>query len=222
MYTKALLALAPIAAQAAQSARWPVFNLRANVTEQYVGYGSPDWDRRDFWHNAALSGSGVGDITGPLVDNECSQRAGLNDHGMQPPIWKCQNAPLTLAAPYSVPYFFYPKSTSTGQYAPTEMVASNLKMKIAQKNQRDANGRRAVVMSSCGAGSTSIYISETKPYHLTYDNRDAKKQEKFGSFYLCGGGKKGDNYIYGDSLFYRSADETTPEECGEVIFYPEW
>lgn len=85
MYTKALLALAPIAAQAAQSARWPVFNLRANVTEQYVGYGSPDWDRRDFWHNVALSASGTGDVTGPLVDNECSHRAGLNDHGMQPP-----------------------------------------------------------------------------------------------------------------------------------------
>lgn len=102
------------------------------------------------------------------------------------------------------------------------MVASNRKMKIAQKNQRDANGRRAVVMSSCEAGSTSIYISDTKPYHLTYDNKEAKEQEKFGSFYLCGGGKKGDNYIYGDSLFYRSADETTPEECGEVILYPEW
>jgi hypothetical protein len=45
MYTKALLVLAPVAAQAAaaQSARWPVFNLRANVTEQYIGYGSPDW-----------------------------------------------------------------------------------------------------------------------------------------------------------------------------------
>lgn len=81
MYTKALLALAPIAAQAAQSARWPVFNLRANVTEQYIGYGPEDWDRRDFWHNAPLTGSGGGDITGPLVDNECSQRAGLNDHG---------------------------------------------------------------------------------------------------------------------------------------------
>jgi hypothetical protein len=90
-------------------------------------------------------------------------------------------------------------------------------MKIAQKNQKDANGRRAVVMS----GSTSIYISATKPYHLTYDNKEAKK-EKFGSFYLCGGGKKGDNYSYGDGLFYRSADETTPEECGEVVFYPEW
>lgn len=121
-----------------------------------------------------------------------------------------------------MPYFFYPRSTATGQYAPTEMVASNLKMKIAQKNQRDANGGRAVVMSSCGAGSTSIYISDTKPYHLTYDNKEAKKKEKFGSFYLCGGGKKGDNYSYGDGLFYRSADETTPEECGEVIFYPEW
>lgn len=95
-------------------------------------------------------------------------------------------------------------------------------MKIAQKNQRDANGRRAVVMSSCGTGSSSIYISATKPYHLTYDNKEAKKKEKFGSFYLCGGGEKGDNYYYGDALFYRSADETTPEECGEVVFYPEW
>jgi hypothetical protein len=100
------------------------------------------------------------------------------------------------------------------------MVAGNLKMKIAQKNEADANGRRAVVMSSCGAGSSSIYISATKPYHLTYDNKEAK--EKFGSFYLCGGGKKGDWYAYGDGLFYRSADETTPEECGDVIFYPEW
>ena len=23
-------------------------------------------------------------------------------------------------------------------------------------------------------------------------------------------------------LFYRSADEKTPKECGDVIFYPEW
>jgi hypothetical protein len=101
------------------------------------------------------------------------------------------------------------------------MVAGGYKMKIAQKNQKDANGRRAVVMASCGAGSTSIYISDTKPHHLTYDNKEAKN-EKFGSFYLCGGGAKGDTFGYGDALFYRSADETTPEECGEVIFYPEW
>jgi hypothetical protein len=101
------------------------------------------------------------------------------------------------------------------------MAGSRNKMKIAQKNQADANGRRAVVMTSCGSGSTSIYISAEKPYHLTYDNKEAHN-EKFGSFYLCGGGKKGDFYSYGDGLFYRSADETTPEECGEVIFYPEW
>lgn len=82
MYTKALLVLAPIAAQAAQSARWPVFNLRANVTQQYVGYGSPDWDRRNFWHNAPLTGSADGQVTGPLVDDDCTyQRVGLNDHG---------------------------------------------------------------------------------------------------------------------------------------------
>lgn len=96
------------------------------------------------------------------------------------------------------------------------MAAGDFKMTIAQKNQKDDKGRRAVVMANCGAGSTSIYISDTKPYHLTYDNKDAKKKEQFGSFYLC----KGDGY--GDSLFYRSADETTPDECGEVIFYPEW
>jgi hypothetical protein len=96
------------------------------------------------------------------------------------------------------------------------MAAGKYKMKIAQKNQKDANGRRAVVMASCGAGSTSIYISDTKPYHLTYDNKEAKKKEQFGSFYLC----KADGY--GDSLFYRSADEATPKGCGEVIFYPEW
>jgi hypothetical protein len=101
------------------------------------------------------------------------------------------------------------------------MADSKHKMKIAQKNQADANGRRAVVMTECGSGSTSIYISAEKPYHLTYDNKEAQN-EKFGSFYLCGGGKKGDFYSYGDGLFYRSADETTPEECGEVIFYPEW
>jgi hypothetical protein len=100
------------------------------------------------------------------------------------------------------------------------MMAGNYKMQIAQKNQADANGRRAVVMTSCGSGSTSIYISAEKPYHLTYDNK--KTNEKFGSFYLCGGGKKGDFYSYGDGLFYRSADEKTPKECGEVIFYPEW
>ena len=95
-------------------------------------------------------------------------------------------------------------------------------MKIAQKNQKDDKGRRAVFMASCGAGSTSIYISDTKPYHLTYDNKDAKKKEQFGSFYLCGNSKTGDRYSYGDALFYRSADEKTPKECGEVIFYPEW
>jgi hypothetical protein len=120
-----------------------------------------------------------------------------------------------------LPYFFYPQSTTTGQYAPSQMVADGRKMKIAQKNQADANGRRAVVMSSCEA-STSIYISATKPYHLTYDNKEAKKPEKFGSFYLCGGGKKGDYFAYSDAIFYRSADEKTPEECGEVVFYPEW
>lgn len=98
--------------------------------------------------------------------------------------------------------------------------SSRYKMKIAQKDQADANGRRAVVMSKCGTGSTSIYISAEEPYHLAYDNKEV--EEKFGSFYLCGGGKKGDYYVYGDGLFYRSADETTPEECGEVIFYPEW
>ena len=83
MYTKALLVLAPVAAQAAaaQSARWPVFNLRANVTENYIGYGDESWDRRQFWHNAPFTQSGGGEITGPLVDEECNQRAGLNDHG---------------------------------------------------------------------------------------------------------------------------------------------
>jgi hypothetical protein len=81
MYTKALLALAPIVAQAAQSARWPVFTLRANVTEQYIGYRNVDDDRRELWHNAPISGLGDGTITGPLVDEECNQRAGLNDHG---------------------------------------------------------------------------------------------------------------------------------------------
>jgi hypothetical protein len=78
MYTKVLLALAPIAAQAAQSARWPVFNLRANVTEDYKGYGSHS---RETWHNAPLELGGGGSVTGPLVDEECSQRAVLNDHG---------------------------------------------------------------------------------------------------------------------------------------------
>jgi hypothetical protein len=80
MYTTVLLALAPIAAQAAQSARWPVFNLRANVTEDYKGYGS---NSRQTWHNAPLElgGTGGGAITGPLADKECIQRATLNDHG---------------------------------------------------------------------------------------------------------------------------------------------
>ena len=122
-----------------------------------------------------------------------------------------------------MPHFFYSRATATGQYAPSELVAGDYKMKIAQKNQADANGRRAVVVSNCGnkAGSTSIYISAEKPYHLTYDNKQTK--EKFGSFYLCGHNKnKGDSYSYGDGLFYRSADEKTPKECGDVIFYPEW
>lgn len=101
------------------------------------------------------------------------------------------------------------------------MAGSNYKMQIAQKNQKDAKGRRAVAMSSCGKGSTSIYVTDSKPHHLTYDNKEAKN-EKFGSFYLCGNREKGDYFSYGDGLFYRSADETTPEECGEVIFYPEW
>jgi hypothetical protein len=82
MYTKALLALAPIATQAAQSARWPVFNLRANVTEQYIGYGPQDRDRREFWHNAPLEQGSPGDVTGPLFeDNDCTVRTGLNNHG---------------------------------------------------------------------------------------------------------------------------------------------
>ena len=137
-------------------------------------------------------------------------------------MWTCQNVTLISPGPYFSPYTFYPRATSTGTYAPSEMMAgSNYKMKIAQKNQADANGRRAVVMTSCGSGSTSIYISAEKPYHLTYDNKETK--EKFGSFYLCGHNKnKGDSYSYGDGLFYRSADEKTPKECGEVIFYPEW
>lgn len=117
---------------------------------------------------------------------------------------------------------FYSRATSTGKYSPSEMMAgSKYKMEIAQKDQADANGRRAVVMTECGSGSTSIYISAEEPYHLTYDNKEAQN-EKFGSFYLCGRTNKGDWYSYGDGLFYRSADETTPEECGEVIFYPEW
>lgn len=78
MHASALLILAPIAAQAAQSARWPVFNLRANVTEDYKGYGS---NSRQTWHNAPLERGGGGAVTGPLVDEECSQRAKLNDHG---------------------------------------------------------------------------------------------------------------------------------------------
>jgi len=79
MYTKALLALAPIAAQAAQSARWPVFTLRANVTQPYQGYGSED--PRQLWHNAPLELGGGDGITGPLADQECLQRAVMNDHG---------------------------------------------------------------------------------------------------------------------------------------------
>jgi hypothetical protein len=81
MYTTVLLALAPIAAQAAQSARWPVFNLRANVTEDYKGYYYTQENDREFWHNAPLELGGGGPITGPLVDQECSQRAVLSDHG---------------------------------------------------------------------------------------------------------------------------------------------
>jgi len=84
MYTAALLVLAPIAAQAAQSARWPVFNLRANVTEEYKGYGY-DHNSREFWHNAPLELGGGGPITGPLVDEECSQRAVLSAHGKYSP-----------------------------------------------------------------------------------------------------------------------------------------
>ena len=78
MYTTALLILAPIAAQAAQSARWPVFNLRANVTQDYTGYGL---NTRATWHNAPLELGGGDAFTGPLANEECLQRAGLNDHG---------------------------------------------------------------------------------------------------------------------------------------------
>ena len=87
MYTAVLLALAPIAAQAAQSARWPVFNLRANVTEDYKGYGL---NSRATWHNAPLElgGTGGGAITGPLANEECLQRATLNDHGRSPRTWR--------------------------------------------------------------------------------------------------------------------------------------
>lgn len=220
MYTKALLALAPIAAQAAQSARWPLFTLRANVTEQYTGYGSSD--PRQLWHNAPIGQLGAGDIQGPLFDNDCTQlRAGMDDHGKKTSTRQSHQALLMPAAPYSSPELFYSKATSNGQYAPSELVAGSYKMQIAQKNQKDANGRRAVALSSCGTGSSSIYVSAKEPYHLTYENKEVKN-EKFGSFYLCGGGKKGDDYYYGDGIFYRSADEKTPEECGEVIFYPEW
>ena len=69
--------MAPIAAQAAQSARWPVFNLRANVTEDYKGYPNA----RQTWHNAPLELGGQSGITGPLADQECLQRATLNAHG---------------------------------------------------------------------------------------------------------------------------------------------
>jgi hypothetical protein len=81
MYTTILLALAPIAAQAAaQSAHWPVFNLRANVTQQYTGAVA---DSRGYWHNAPIGESSDGDVSGPLFDNsECSPvRAGMNAHG---------------------------------------------------------------------------------------------------------------------------------------------
>jgi len=82
MYTAALLALAPIAAQAAaQSVRWPVFNLRANVTESYTGY-TQQQDGRELWHNAPIGQSAEGDIRGPLFENnDCNSRAGMNDHG---------------------------------------------------------------------------------------------------------------------------------------------
>ena len=79
MYAKVLFALAPIAAQAAQSARWPVFNLRANITEQYKGAVA---DSREYWHNAPIGQSAEGDVGGPLFGNsECSVRIGLNAHG---------------------------------------------------------------------------------------------------------------------------------------------
>jgi len=81
MYTAALLALAPIAAQAAaHSARWPVFNLRANVTESYIGYTTQQ-DARDLWHNAPIGATSDGDNPGPLFDNDCTVHAGMNDHG---------------------------------------------------------------------------------------------------------------------------------------------
>lgn len=81
MYTAALLALAPIAAQAAQATRWPVFNLRANVTEEYFGY-TEQQSGRELWHNAPLGESSKGDIGGPLFENnDCTIRAGMNDHG---------------------------------------------------------------------------------------------------------------------------------------------
>jgi hypothetical protein len=123
--------------------------------------------------------------------------------------------------PIRLPLFFLLERHFYRPICATELVAGSYKMKIASKKQKDANGRRAVAMSDCGSGSSSIYISAEKPYHLTYDNKEAKN-EKFGSFYLCSGGKKGDWFSYGDGLFYRSADEKTPEECGEVTFYPEW
>ena len=80
MHATILLALAPIAAQAAaQSARWPVFNLRANITEQYKGAVA---DSREYWHNAPIGQSAEGDVGGPLFGNsECSVRIGLNAHG---------------------------------------------------------------------------------------------------------------------------------------------
>jgi hypothetical protein len=82
MYTAALLALAPIAAQAAaHSVRWPVFNLRANVTESYTGY-TQEQDGRELWHNAPIGQSAEGDVGGPLFENnDCNARAGMNDHG---------------------------------------------------------------------------------------------------------------------------------------------
>jgi hypothetical protein len=81
MHAAVLLILAPIAAQAAaQSARWPAFNLRANVTEQYKGAVE---DSRGYWHNAPIGESSDGDVSGPLFGNsECSPvRAGMNAHG---------------------------------------------------------------------------------------------------------------------------------------------
>jgi hypothetical protein len=96
MYTAALLALAPIAAQAAaQSARWPVFNLRANVTEQYTGYTQ---NSRAEWHNAPIGQSAEGAIGGPRV-LAFARRHERPWQVPPPPIWKCQNPPLISGRP---------------------------------------------------------------------------------------------------------------------------